>query len=79
MFRNTKFLYLYVDDIEIKPLILNAVRKYSNDERIERVVCDMLRETLQEHYHGGSNWNKRFSAHLKDSILHHFNGNVDNE
>ena len=68
-----------MDDVDIKPLIKSAVREYSGDERVERVILDMLRETIQEQHHGGSNWKKRFDKRLMESILAHFKGDMSSE
>ena len=68
-----------MDDADIKPLIKKAVHEYSDDERVELVILDMLRETLQEQHQGGRDWKKRFDARFKDSILHHFKGITDDE
>lgn len=68
-----------MDDMDLKPFIKKAIRKHTDDERVELVILDMLRESLQEQHRGGPNWKKRFDTRFKDSILYHFGGECDDE
>ena len=68
-----------MNDVNINPLIKEAVRMHSGDERIERVILDMLRETLLEQNSPGRNSKNRFDKTFRDSILHHFKEKSDDE
>ena len=68
-----------MDNVDLKPLIKKAIHAHSDDERVELVIRDVLQEVLQEQYHSGRDWKKRFDTRFKDSILYHFRENIDNE
>ena len=68
-----------MNDININPLIKEAVHMHSGDERIERVILDMLQETLLEQNYPGRNSKNRFDKNFRNSILHHFKEELDDE
>lgn len=68
-----------MDDIELKPLIKDAVSRHCSDSRVECVILDVLHETLQQQYFNRDNWKKYFTQRYKQSILKHFEGELTDE
>ena len=65
--------------MELKPLIKETIRKHCSDKRVERVITDMLQETLQQQYLNRLDWDKHFNKRYKESILNHFGNDLGND
>ena len=66
-----------MDEMEIKPLILDMVGKHCKDQRVKRVVIDVLQEQLQQQYFNRQDWNKYFNKRYKECILERFKEDLE--
>ncbi len=57
---------------DINPLILKTIHEKCEDERVARVIVDMLREVIQMRQRDGKLDEKLFKARYKELILHNF-------
>ena len=61
-----------MDELEINPLIKDAVKRHCNDPRLVKVIMSILGETNQQQYLNRLDWAKYFKKRYREVILANF-------